>query len=169
MISIDLSLMGLLKGNVFNFITVLCLIVLLFHKLGVAAKLEAAKNRIVELINKSEEEKLLSEKNLEDSKNEVINLPNEIEKIHVDAQNTVDAYKKSVDADLQKTELKLQNNAQKVIDNEVLRINTALQKELAIDAVELAHNKTLDNLKNDVNQHRRFIAEAIDKLEDVEI
>lgn len=169
MISVDLSLMGLLKGNVFNFISVLCLIVLLLLKLDVAAKLESAKNKIIELINKSEEDKLLSEKTLEDSKNEVINLPQELEEIHVDAQDTVNAYKKSVDTDLQKTVLKLQNNAQKVIDNEVLRINAALQNELAIEAIELAHKKTLENLKNDAAQHRKFIAEAIDKLEDVEI
>ena len=161
--------MGLLNGNVFNFITVASLIVLLFIKLGVAEKLETAKNKIIELINKSEEDKLLSEKQLEDSKNELSNLPQEIDKIKLDAQNTIESYKKSVSAELQKTELKLQNNTQKIIDNEILRINTALQKELAVEAIELAHNKTIESLKNNIEQHRKFISEAIDKLEEVEI
>lgn len=169
MVTVDLSLMGLLKGNFFNFLTVFSLVVLLLIKLDVASKLEFAKNKIVELINKSEEEKLLSEKDLEFAKIEVQNLPDELNKIKADAQNTVDSYKKSVKVEMEKIEQKLNENAQKIIDNEVLRINNSLQKELAHDAVLMAHNKTLEALKNDMQLHRKFINEAIDKIEEVEI
>ena len=169
MISVDLSLMGLLKGNVFNFLTVFSLIVLLFIKLDVASKLEGAKDRIIELINKSEEDKLLSEKTLEEAKLEISNLPQELEKIKIDAQNTVASYKEAVAVEIQKAEQKLNNNAQKIIDNEILKINNSLQKELAQDALILAHQKTLDALKNDLQLHRKFIVEAINKIEEVEI
>ena len=43
------------------------------------------------------------------------------------------------------------------------------QKELAQDALILAHQKTLDALKNDLQLHRKFIVEAINKIEEVEI
>ncbi len=169
MMRVDLSLMGLLNGNFFNFLTVFSLIVLLLLKLDVATKLENAKNEIIKLINKSEDDKVLSEKSFESAQIEVENLPQEIEKIKVDAQNTIEAYKRTVEADIEKTEQKLQANAQKIIDNETLRINNSLQKELSFAAINMAHQKTLENLQNNNELHRKFIADAINKLEEIEI
>lgn len=169
MMTVDLSLMGLLNGNVFNFLTVFSLIVLLILKLDVATKLENAKDEIVKLINKSEEDKVLSERSFESAQIEVENLPQEIEKIKVDAQNTIEAYKRTVEVDIAKTEQKLQTNAQKIIDNETLRINNELQKELSLAAINVAHEKTLENLQNNKELHRKFIADAINKLEEIEV
>lgn len=169
MINIDLTPMGLLNGNVYNFIILVGLLSLLLIKLDVASVLENAKNKILEQIDKSDTDKLLSEKNLEDAKLEVENLPLELEKIKNDAQNTIEAYKKNVQTELENVEQKLENNAQKIINNEILRINIEIQKELATEAVELAHQKTLSNLQNDIQLHRKFINEAIDKIEEVKI
>ena len=128
-----------------------------------------AKDKIVEFVDKSENDKLLSEKNLQDAKVNMDTLSSEVEKINNDAAGTVEAYKNTVDADLKETEKKLDATSKKIIDNEVLRINTELQKELALSVVEKAHQQTLDRLNFDSNLHRKFIAEAIDKLEEIDI
>ena len=47
--------------------------------------------------------------------------------------------------------------------------NIAVQKELVLNSLELAHTKTLDGLKNDSGMHRKFINEAIDKIEEIEL
>jgi len=169
MINIDLSLDGLIKGNFFNFLVLTSILGLLIAKVDVPAALNNAHRKIKELIEKSEQDKVLSEEELKKAKDEVANLPIEIEKIKKDAQNTIASYKKSVDCDIEKTSQKLEDNAKKIINNEVLKINNALQKELAHEAVLLAHQKTLENLKNNTQLHREFIADAIDKIEEVEI
>lgn len=169
MINIDLSLDGLIKGNFFNFLVLTSILGLLIVKVDVPAALNNAHRKIKELIEKSEQDKILSEEELKKAKDEVANLPIEIEKIKKDAQNTISSYKKSVDCDIEKTSQKLEDNAKKIINNEVLKINNALQKELAHEAVLLAHQKTLENLKNNTQLHREFIADAIDKIEEVEI
>ncbi len=169
MITVDLSIDGLINGNFFNFLVLISVLGLLIVKLDVASALNNACAKIVELINKAENDKSLSEEELNNAKIEVENLPLELGKINEDAQNTVESYKKSVDNEVEKTAKKLSENAKKIIDNEVLRINNALQKELAQEAVVLAHQKTLDSLRNDAQIHRKFIADAIDKLEEVEI
>lgn len=169
MITIDLSLKGLLHGNVFNFLIVFGLIIFLLIKMDVSNALENAKNKILELINKSEEDKSMSEKAFDDAKKDVENLPFEKEKIQQETQNTIESYKNKTQAEIDKTAEKLENNAQKIIDNETLRINASLQKELVVEALDVAHNKTLENLKNNHQLHRQFIAEAIDKIEEIEI
>ena len=169
MITIDLSLKGLLHGNVFNFLIVFGLIIFLFVKLDVKNTLESAKNKILDIINKSEEDKSLSEETLFEAKQDVENLPLEKEKIQQETQNTIEAYKNKTQAEIEKTAEKLEVNAQKIIDNETMRINAVLQKELVLDALDSAHIKTLENLKNNQQLHRQFIADAIDKIEEIEI
>ena len=169
MLTIDLSLNGLLEGNFFNFLFLFLLIVVLLTKIGVLYKIDFAREKIIEKITKSDEDKYLSEEGLEEAKKEVENLPQEIAKIKAETQNTIESYNKSIQADLEKTEQKLQKTAQKILDNEVLRINASLQRELALDSIEKAHQKTLENLKNNEHLHRKFILEAIQKIEEIEI
>ena len=169
MITIDFSLKGLLHGNVFNFLIVFGLIIFLSIKIDVIGALDSAKSKILELINKSEEDKSMSEKALVDAKKDVENLPLEKEKIQQETQNTIEAYKNKTQVEINKTAEKLENNAQKILENETMRINASLQKELVVEALDVAHNKTLDNLKNNQQLHRQFIAEAIDKIEEIEI
>ena len=121
------------------------------------------------MIEKSEEEKLNSEKSLQEIKKDVENLPLEIEKINNDAQKTIEAFRKASDADIEELSQRLENGAQKNIENEIQKVNNSLQQELALKVVTLANEKTLAKLNENAEFHRKFIVEAIDKIEEIEI
>ncbi len=167
--TVELSINGLLHGNVFNFLILFALFVYLFIKFKVVNVLNNAKNKVIELIEKSEEEKLNSEKSLQEIKKDVENLPLEIEKINNDAQKTIEAFRKASDADIEELSQRLENGAQKNIENEIQKVNNSLQQELALKVVTLANEKTLAKLNENSEFHRKFIVEAIDKIEEIEI
>ena len=168
MITVDLSLHGLAHGNFFNFLIIAIAIIVCF-KLKLIDVLNAAKENVVDVLHQSDNRKKESEDLLVAVKDEVKNLPQELAKIDVEAKNTVDAYKKSVDIELEQITQRLEDNADKVIDNELRMITSALQKELAFSSLEVAHKKTLDSLLCDSTLHRKFINEAIEKIEGIEI
>ena len=65
--------------------------------------------------------------------------------------------------------MRLESNAQKIIDNEVQKVASQLQKNLALSAIDAAHKKTVENLANNDSLHRQLIAESINMLEGLEI
>ncbi|MBQ2871672.1 hypothetical protein IJE86_08220 [bacterium] len=168
MITVDLSLKGLANGNFFNFLVIAIAIGFIFkHKL--LSMMEAAKVSVVNLIEKSDLDKLESENILSEAKKEVENLPQELEKIKEDSQRTVESYRKAAEDDIHQTSLRLESNAQKIIDNEVQKVASQLQKNLALSAIDAAHKKTVENLANNDSLHRQLIAESINMLEGLEI
>lgn len=167
--TVDLSLHGLLEGNFFNFIILFALIIWLLVKFNVSEIIEQAQKGIEELLKKSDDEKRASEKELSTVKKEVENLPEELAQIKQDAQNTVDAFRKAAQEEIAQTAQRLEANAQKAIENEVQKINSDLQRVAALQAIETAHKKTLNKLSANVDLHRKFIDEAINKIEELEI
>lgn len=166
---VDLTFKGLLEGNFFNFIIVFALLVWLFIKYNASRALDDAKNEITESIQKSDDEKNDSIKTLEQAKNEVNKLPDKLVKISEDAKKTVDSFKKAAATELEQTLKRYEENAEKVINTEIQKVNNALQKELAIKVIDAAQEKTLNRLENESDLHRDFISKAIDKIEETEI
>lgn len=165
MFNLDLSLHGLLEGNFFNFLIVFALIVYLLVKMKASAKLDEARENVVKTIKDSDEHKASSEQALHDVKREFQNLGAEILKIEEEAKNTVEAFKKSAQAEIEEVAARMDANANKLIKTEEQKAVSALQKELALNAVTAAHDKTLEALNQNNTMHRKFIKEAIDKIE----
>lgn len=169
MVSIDLSLNGLLHGNFFNFLIVLFLIIFAFSKLDILNLLDSAKDKILDALKNSDKEKALSEDVLDSAKNDIKNLPQELEQIKVDAVATIEAFKSAANLEIEKMQERLEKNARSIITNELQRVDSELQKELALNAVKDAYAKTVGSLAQDIQLHRKFISDAIDKLEGIEI
>lgn len=167
--AIDLSLQGLLEGNLFNFLILAGVIAFALYKVNISAVLERAKNAVAELLQKSDDEKTNSQKTLEAAKKDAENLPAELEVIKNDAQNAIESFKKAAQAEIEQTVQRLEHNAQKSIENEVQKINSVLQREAALNAVNNAHKKTVEGLSQSSELHRKFINDAINKIEEIEI
>ncbi len=167
--TVDLSLKGLLEGNFFNFLLLLGVLVFVLVKFNVKNVINQSQKNVEEILKKSDEEKSESESVLESAKQEVEKLPAKLEQIKQEAQNTVESFRKATQQEIAQTAERLESNAQKSIENEVQRINSELQRETAISAIAAVHKKTLDKLSTNADLHRKFIDEAINKIEELEI
>jgi len=167
--TVDLSLHGLLEGNFFNFLIILGLLVLALIKLKPSDALENAANTVAELLKKSDEEKAGAQKTLEEVKTEAQKLPEELAQIKKDAQNTIDSFKKATEVEIEQTTQRLENNAQRAIETEVQKITSVLQRETSLQAVKVAQERTVNRLAENNDLHRKFIEEAINKIEELEI
>ena len=167
--TVDLSIHGLLEGNFFNFLIIVGLIVYAGVKLNASGALEAAKKSVEKILKESDEHKINSQKTLETAKNKDKDLQLEIEKIKREGQNTIETFKKATQEELAQAVQRLEINAQKALDTEVQKVSSALQKEAAMKSVEVAQNKTRNNLLENSSLHRKFIDEAINKIEELEI
>ncbi len=165
----NFSLHGLLESNLFNSLILFALIVFLAWKLDAAGMLIAAKETVENILNQSDIKKSDSEKTLSDMKKEVENLPQELAKIANDAKNTVEGYKIKTSEEIKETVTRLEANAEKIIQNEVQKLSSALRKELSRDSLNRAQEKIAGNLSDNSDLHRKFIADAIDKIEGINI
>ena len=79
----------IIKSNTLNFIIVAAVIVFLVIKMNVKQKLENTRDDIKNYVNASEEEKRNAELSLDNIKEKINKLPEEIEKINKSAKNSV--------------------------------------------------------------------------------
>jgi len=159
----------LLHGNVVSFLALVALIVFAIVKMKLGDKLDKAKENVVNVLEQSDKEKIDSEKTLTTAKKDAENLPDELNKIKEEAKQTISSFKATTEKEIEETIKRLEDNADKVIDNETQKISLSLQKELAKKAILSANENTLKLLNEKEELHRKYIAEAIDKIEEINI
>ena len=159
----------LLKSNFFNFLILVFLMCWLFSKLNVTEKLNEAKNKIEKMLSDSDNERLQSVYTLAEAEDAVKSLPEELAKIQESAKETIISFEQTAQKEIQETKQTIENNAEKIIDNEKQKIAINLQKETAQRAVDNARTKLKQKLSENDELQRKLIAEAINKIEEINI
>lgn len=166
---LDFSIGNLLHANIINIIIMLAILVAVFNKLQFSKKLEDMLSDVINTIKNSDEKKANSQKTLETAELEMSKLPAEIDKIMQNAHNTAEGFKTKIEKDIATEHAELEKNAQKVMDNELNKVNSALKKEISENALNSAKEKLQKSLNENDALHRKLIQKAIEDIERLEI
>ena len=155
------------ETNIFNFILLALLLLVLIQKFDVNKAIENLKERTINRIKESEQAKIDAENNLSDANEKVENLDNEIsEKLKVAgvrADNVADMIDKVTLRKLQQ----ISTNTKRVVENEGKTLISILSDKTAGNSVETAEKYIRNRLKRQPELHDKYIDESIDNLEKV--
>lgn len=165
----DFTYLNILESNLINFIIMILIFCFIFKKLKVGTKLETKKIKIKEEVEKSEELKRVSYKNLEETKDKVKNIDKEIKEIKTKAEESVDLYKDTVSREIKSSIENLENNANKVIDNQKKRVILELSEDISEESVEKATENIKEILKRNPEIHQVIIDEFIENIDGLKI
>ena len=165
----DFTYLNILESNLINFIIMILIFCFIFKKLKVGTKLETKKIKIKEEVEKSEELKRVSYKNLEETKDKVKNIDKEIKEIKTKAEESLDLYKDTVSREIKSSIENLENNANKVIDNQKKRVILELSEDISEESVEKATENIKEILKRNPEIHQIIIDEFIENIDGLKI
>lgn len=165
----DLTLSNILHSNLFNFVIMVVLFAIIFHKMNVKKKLDDAHKGEKQIILDSDSEKEKSIFALKEVKNSVKNLGNEIETIYNDGKKIIADLETNVQLEIKEIEQNFNKHGEKMLEVEDEKARYQARIELAKKSVEVAENKLNSALLEDIKLHKKFIADAIDELDEIEI
>lgn len=156
---------ALVKSNAFNFAVMILFFVWIDSKVHFAQLLENFKNKIIENIEKSKEEKSAAQTGLKSAKKAIENLDNEIkaqfETAHEHAQILSE---KILDETREKVE-QITAGIHKAVESEEKTISGKIIAKTVQDCVDLAQNNIIALLEKNPALHEKYINESIDSLE----
>ena len=155
----------IIKSNTLNFIIVAAVIVFLVIKMNVIQKLENTRDDIKNYVNASEEEKRNAELSLDNIKEKINKLPEEIEKINKSAKNSVQSLEKKMDETVKEQMLDIDNNSKRIMNLETKKFKSNLTMRLSEVSVNLAMENAVNQLKNNRELHDKYISEAIEQID----
>lgn len=153
------------QTNTFNFIIVLALLCVIISKLHLKEKIEMLRNDIQNYVNTSSEEKMNAEKALNQIKNEISKLPDEINKINKSAKNSVESLERKITAEIQEQMSDIDNNANRIMNLETKKFKSKLTGILSEASINLAKDNALSQLNNNRALHDQYIYDAIKEID----
>ncbi len=127
------------------------------------------KDEIKHFVEKSENEKELAINELHRTEKELEELPQELEKIISDANESAVNIAKDLETKGEDELKKLEKQAQKAIRFEQKKFHENLASLTSTVAVDLARDNVVEELEKNPDLHRKFIDEALSELDRVEI
>lgn len=159
----------ILESNVLNFIIVFAIICALVRKIKIDEKLENVKNTIKCYVDDSSDEKNNAEKELVLIKEKVSNLPKEIDKIKISAQNSVESIGKKIEAEIKEQMADIDNNAERIMNLETKKFKSKLTGILSETSINLAKDNALKQLENNRELHNQYINDAINEIDGISL
>ena len=98
-----------------------------------------------------------------------INIDKEIKEIKTKAEESVDLYKDTVSREIKNSIENLENNANKVIDNQKKRVILELSENISEESVEKATEDIKEILKRNPEIHQVIIDEFIENIDGLKI
>ena len=159
----------LLQSNTLNFIIVLAIISVVFLRLNIPQKLDKSREEIKSYIDESENEKHNAEQSLFDIKNKIKTLPDEINKIKISTKNNIsNMIIKSEEETKQQIE-NIDGNVNRIMDLETKKFQSTLVSMLSEASINLARDNAKKQLENNRSLHNKFIDEAIEEINKVNL
>ena len=159
----------LARTNLFNFIIFAWIIIFLYKKLNVKAKMENAALTVKETIEESETVKAESEAKLSGIEKSMNNLGKEIDEIIAESDERAKLVGEKILEDADKAALVVRDNTQKAIENSKSLLKNDLIKRASLASVEIAKAHILEELSRNSELHDKLIDESIEKIEGVEL
>jgi F0F1-type ATP synthase membrane subunit b/b' len=157
----------ILHSNVINMVFVFSFVVWVIQKADVAGMLKAKKQKVADAIAQAEEEKAKAQTNLQQAKENVKGLEEQVKQILVDAKNSAESIYGKIQADADKKVEEIDKNLKKMIDVEEKSAADEVVNSLSKEAYELATNKIKDALTDEL--HHKYINSFIDSLDETKV
>lgn len=154
-----------LETNLFNFILLVLLFAFCAAKFNLAGMINSMQEKIAVLINDVKQNRLNSEKALDEAKEAVKNIDNDIEKINIEAQKNAETISNKIIEDGRKQAENIILSADKIIEAEKKQIITNLIKDFSEISIEKSRENIVNMLVDNNDLHEKYINESIDKLD----
>ena len=154
-------------SNVANFLILAFILALVFNK-AIKSKINEAYDNSIQEIENSEKNKAESFEKLAEIKSDFENLNTELEEIINNSKEIISNIETRLKGEFEEIKEKFSKDANKIIERQIENINSKTKKEISQTALNKAEDK-LKNLLADENNHRKFIASAIDEIDKLEI
>ena len=154
----------ILETNTLNFVVFLGIIIFICAKINLPKMISELQKKTEKSVNDSKKAKSDSEQNLKNAQSQMKKLPQEVENIISDAKQTAMIMSEQI-TEQGKAQIEIiENNAQKVIENDIAKTKRNLTNYTAKASLELLENNIKIKLYKDKNLHQKYIDEAIDML-----
>ena len=151
------------------FLIVLSILVVIFVKLNLKEKIEVLRDEIRTYVDTSVQEKNVAEKNLSLIKERIQQLPEEIEDIRKSTENSVKSIGEKIRADIEEQKQDIVNSAERIFNLETKKFKQKLTASLSEKSVEIARDNAINQLKENVELHNKYIDNAIDELDRISL
>lgn len=165
----DFSLHGILHSNIINFVLMIVLLALIFWKVDVKGKVDDAHAQHKQIIKDSENDREKSIFELKGIRESVKNLAEELEKITNDGKQIIADLKKLTKTELTEIEEGFKRSMARIFGVQEENAKHETKALLAKKGVEIAEDKLKNALKSDKKLHKKFINDAINELDEIEI
>lgn len=159
----------LIHSNTLNFFIVLALIIFVVVKLNLKQKIETLRDEIKYYVETSEQEKIQAEKELENIKNRIEKLPEEIDCIRKSAENSVENFGEKIRAEIDEQKQDISKNAERLFNLETKKFKSKLTNLLSEKSIELVKENALNQLNSNKELHNKYIDNAISELDRVNL
>lgn len=136
-------------------------------KIDVKKTFETMRDEIKKVVEKSENEKKLALTELEHTKEDLKELPKELEKIISDARISAVNIAKDIEVKGNEEIKKIEHLAQKSIKFEEKKFHELLASMTSNAAVDLARENVISELSQKAELHNKFIDDALNELDRV--
>lgn len=154
-------------SNLVNFLILAFLLALVFNK-AIKSKINEAYDNSIKEIEDSEKTKDESFKKLEEIKASYESINFELDEIADNAKEIISNIENRLKGEFEQIKEKFSKDASKIIERQIENINLKTKKEITQTAISKAEEK-LKNILTDENNHRKFIANAIDEIDKLEV
>lgn len=154
-----------IQSNTLNFLIVLVFLIWIILKLNIGEKLESIKGKIKSFVNEAENEKLNAEKRLSDINEKVKKLPSEIQEIERITNNNLKSLTLKNEEDIKEQIQNIESNVNRIMELETKKFKSKLTSIISEASVNIARENALNQLKNNRAMHDKYIYEAIDEID----
>lgn len=155
----------IVESNLFNFIIFIILFALIFKKFDIKGLLESARQKVINFIELSKQEKEEALSKLTKAQSSIANLENELKVIIDDAGKSAEIIKEKILTEAQKQLESIESSAEKFILAEEKQLVAKLAKTTSKASVEVAKAHISNVLNETPTLHEKYINESIDELD----
>lgn len=159
----------LVESNTVNFIIMVILLYVILKKVHIGTAFEKMIDSIKNNIEKSEHTKRKSLETLENSKNKMEKLPEDLAALEKTSGDKIKAFEDKITSNTKKTISDLNSSISRVMEIEEKKISNLITEKTSKDSVNLAKSKIIDLLNKNPELHNQFIQQSLDELDKVKI
>jgi F0F1-type ATP synthase membrane subunit b/b' len=157
----------LATSNTINFLLMVWILAVIVRKINLGNAFAKGISEVKSLIDKSEDKKASSLKNLDEVKTLIDNLPQEVAKLEELSKNKASVLTNKIKENTEKTISNIENNVEKVISVEEKKISNLLREKSVKESVEVAKQQIIKALDKNPELHNDFIQSSLDELDKV--
>lgn len=159
----------ILHSNIINFIIMLIILYAIIRKVNLNNSFEQSIQNVDSDIKKSDKEKEKAQHLLNDAKDLIDQLPNDVATLEKNSQEKVEIFTTKITENTHKTIFDLEKNIDKAISIEEKKISNLMSEKTSKASIELAKQHIQSMLDKNPDLHTQFIMNSLDELDKVKL